>query len=264
MQRKYEAGDEKQLDKLIEIVLRPDYPYATRRAAAKALGELGDPRAMPALVNALSDFDQRTSLKVEALNSLGLLGDTTAVDAIGRLLDYSLREDAAEIRLAAIPVLGKLPCTRSAEILVNALSFYDLVILRQESRQRRGLFTGEELPDPYADRRRSRSDSTRTIRRNPEAPMIGRPYDTRPRPFGLDSEIPVEEPVDTIPQELELTRAALLAVGQPAIPVINRHILEERLTPSLRRELTSIAEEILKTEVLPGSAQLASPRIDSN
>ncbi len=69
MQRKYEAGDLGQLDNLLEIVGRPDYPYGTRRKAAKILGEIGDPRALPVLIGVLYDYDQRTREDMAALET---------------------------------------------------------------------------------------------------------------------------------------------------------------------------------------------------
>ena len=115
MQKKYEAGDESQYTRLIQVASRPDYPYATRKRAVRALAEIGDPRALPVFIGALNDYDQRSTLKFEALKGLQAIGDTAAVAAIGRLLDMSLREEGVEMRLAAIPVLGALPSSpRSA------------------------------------------------------------------------------------------------------------------------------------------------------
>ena len=42
MHKLYQEGDESQLERIMEIVSRPDYPYATRRKAARILGEIGD------------------------------------------------------------------------------------------------------------------------------------------------------------------------------------------------------------------------------
>jgi HEAT repeat protein len=90
MQRKYEAGDESQLDKLLQIAGRPEYPYATRRKATKALGEIGAERAVPVLIGLLYEYDQRSTLKQEALVALGRIGNREAVEPIGRMLDFQL------------------------------------------------------------------------------------------------------------------------------------------------------------------------------
>jgi len=84
MQRKYEQGDAKQYNKIIEILARQDYPYATRKRAAAALGDIGDPRAVPILVGVLSNFDQRTTLKQEVLTALGKIGGHPRAGTIGQ------------------------------------------------------------------------------------------------------------------------------------------------------------------------------------
>ena len=98
MQKKYQAGDESQFTKLMQVASRPDYPYATRKRAVQALAQIGDPRALPVFIGALNDYDQRSTLKLEALKGLQAVGDTSSVGAVGRLLDMSLREEGVEMR----------------------------------------------------------------------------------------------------------------------------------------------------------------------
>ena len=138
MHKLYQEGDHSQLDRIMEIVSRQDYPYATRRKAARILGEIGDPRAVPVLKMALQDYDQRTTLKQDALLALGTIGDQSAALDIGRLLNYSLNTADAELRMAAIEALGQMGGTKAAEILVNALDYYDMLTLRSEQRTPRG------------------------------------------------------------------------------------------------------------------------------
>ena len=142
-------------------------PMPRGRKAARILGEIGDPRAVPVLKMALQDYDQRTTLKQDALRSLGTIGDQSAVPAIGRLLDRSLNTADAELRMAAVEALGKMGGTKAAEILVNALGYYDILTLRAEQRTRRGVFTGEENPFPYGPYGRLDPDSTGGPRRYP-------------------------------------------------------------------------------------------------
>ena len=246
MQRKYEAGDESQLTKLMEVASRQDYPYATRKRAVQALAEIGDRRALPIFVAALNDYDQRTMLKLEALKGLQALGDTAAVGPIGRLLDMSLRDEGVEMRLAAIPVLGSLPSGQAARILINALSFYDRVTIMREEGSNRGIYSGEHLPDPY--RMQSQVDSAGVARRQPG---MGGMMPRQPQGFfGLDSPLPVSQGrEDTIPQEKELTHAALVEVGEIAVPAILNFAETRAKTPSLRTELYQIINEIRGEEV---------------
>ena len=241
MHRAYKAGDKSQLNKLIEIVSRPDYPYATRKKAAEVLGEIGEPAAVPALIGVLRGFDRRTTLKITAMTSLAMIGDDSAVQPIGQLLDRSLNDSNAEVRLAAMPVLGRIGGERSAEILVSALTYYDVLMLQDERKSRRGVFTGEETD------LRAMRDSLRG-----PAELFGDPTqggglfgDRMPRitMFGtsMDAEPQLEE---TTPQERAVAHSSLVSVGDEAVSVILAHMEGKHTTVTLKKELLAIIKEI--------------------
>ena len=263
MQKKYWAGDLKQLDKLIEIVARADYPYATRKRAAIALGEIGDPRAVPVLTSVLFGYDQRTTLKQEAIKGLGLIGDTTAVSTIGRLMDYSLTETNAELRMAAIPVLGDLGGAKAAEILVNALRYYDILTLQKDQRTHRGIYSGEKMPDPYRrGRGQVRRDSLGGRFADPAVGLF--PQQQRQGTggfFGLDGTFPIKEAYNPTPEERALTHAALVRTGAVALPVIAAHLDEHQTTPSLEKELLAIVAEISQGGENPAAAGVQPPAL---
>jgi hypothetical protein len=240
MQQRYEAGDESQFEKIALIAARPDYPYATRRAAARALGEMGDTRAVPVLVSILGEFDQRTTLKQEALVALGALGDSTAVTAIGRLLDRSLTDTNEELRMAAMPVLGQLGGSEAATILVNALTYYDRLMLFTEDRRPRGVFSGDEQSI------RDLQDSLRAPgRRSGDLTGLGTgSLGTTSGMFGGTLTLPEEHKVDTTPAERALAHESLVRVGASALPVIREHLSQRDTTVSLRNELADILAEI--------------------
>ena len=243
MHKLYQEGDHAQLDRIMEIVSRQDYPYATRRKAARILGEIGDPRAVPVLKMALQDYDQRTTLKQDALRALGTIGDQSAALDIGRLLNYSLNTADAELRMAAIEALGQMGGTKAAEILVNALGYYDILTLRAEQRTRRGVFTGEEIsPYPYG---RLDPDSTGGPRRYPNVGLdpFGEGGQPRVSMFGTPIE-PTQMEYDPTPEERTLTHQAITAVGTDAIPVIENYLDSLRVSPTLRKELLAIIGEI--------------------
>ncbi len=239
MQQKYAAGDHKQLDNLVEIVSRPDYPYATRKNAARALGEIGSPKGVPALISVLWEFDRRTTLKEEALKALGKIGDTTAVDPIGKLLDRSLDQSSAELRMAALPVLGSLGGDKAATILVHALRYYDLLKLRDEYQSQKGVFSGEEqfFLDPADSLGRGR-------RRGPAMGLFADEQMPTTSMFGTEMHLEDLELPDPTPEERALAHAALVRVGNPAVPVIAQYLATQELTASLRQELLAIAGEI--------------------
>ncbi len=244
MHKLYQEGDHAQLDRIMEIVSRQDYPYATRRKAARILGEIGDPRAVPVLKMALQDYDQRTTLKQDALRALGTIGDQSAALDIGRLLNYSLNTADSELRMAAIEALGQMGGAKAAEILVNALDYYDMLTLRSEQRTPRGVFTGEEIsPYPYG---RMHPDSTDGPRRYPNVGLdpFGEGGQPRVSMFGTPIE-PTQMEYDPTPEERTLTHQALTTVGTDAIPVIENHLDSLRVSrPTLRKELLVIISEI--------------------
>ena len=258
----YQEGDHSQLDRIMEIVSRQDYPYATRRKAARILGEIGDPRAVPVLKMALQDYDQRTTLKQDALRSLGAIGDRDAAPDIGRLLDRSLNTADAELRMAAIEALGKMGGTKAAEILVNALGYYDLLALRTEQRTRRGVFTGEERPFPYGPYGQLDADSTAGPRRYPNIGLdpFGEGGQPRVSMFGTPIE-PMQMEYDPTPEERALTHQAITAVGTDAIPVIENYLDSLRVSPTLRKELLVIIGEITSPPVKVDSTA-SGPRVD--
>ena len=241
MHKAYEAGDTKKLDKLIEIVARPDYPYATRRKAAEALGEIGEPSAVPALIGVLGEYDQRTTLKSSAMVSLGKIGDRSAVKPIGKLLDRSLNDPNVELRMAAIPVLGQLGGTQAADILVNALAYYDLLMLREERRSPKGVFTGDET-DLNALR-----DSLRGPMELFGDPGLGTGMFGESMPRITMFGTPVENPgraEETTPRERALAHTSLVTVGEQALPVIQDRLEKKTSTATLKKELLAIVEEI--------------------
>lgn len=242
MHKLYQEGDEGQLERIMEIVSRPDYPYATRRKAARILGEIGDVRAVPVLTMALQDFDQRTTLKQDALLALGAIGDTSATPEIGRLLDRSLNTSDAELRMAAVEALGEMGGAKAGEILVNALSYFDILTLRTEQRTVKGVFTGEEQTFPFGP---MGADTTGGPRRYPSVGMdpFGEGGQPRISMFGTPIE-PNQMQYNPTAEERTLTHAALVKVGAEAIPAIEDYMDRRRMTPSLRVELLAIITEI--------------------
>ena len=242
MHKLYQQGQDDQLFKIMEIVSRQDYPYATRRKAARILGEIGDPRAVPVLSTALQSYEQRTTLKQDALRALGAIGDTSATPAIGRLLDRSLNTADAELRMAAVEALGEMGGAKSAEILVNALSYYSILTLRSEQRVQKGVFTGEEQLNPFG---RVGADTTGGPRRYPNVGLdpFGQGGEPRVSMFGTPIE-PNQMQYNPTAEERTLTHDALIRVGEVAIPAIENYIGKNRVHPMMHKELLAIVAEI--------------------
>lgn len=244
MQRAYEEGDDSQLTRLIEIVSRPDYPYATRKSAAMALGEIGDDRGAPVLMGVLGGYDRRTTLKTEAIIALGKIGSPIAVEPIGRLMDRSLGESNSDMLVVAMPVLGQLGGAKAAEMLVNALMYFDALMVRSERAVRRGVFSGER--QIY----RTRGDSTRDGAFPVLDPSVGGPTQGRRTVSLFGTQLPPPSPrSDDTPKHRLLAHASLVKVGMPAIAAIERHLATRETTVTLKTELLALVEEILVEEI---------------
>lgn len=93
-----------------------DNRWDVRTGAAKALGELGDPRAVEPLMAALADSDS-VGVRQTAAEALGLLGDPRAVEPLIR----ALGDGEGWVANAAAEALGKLGDPRAIEPLIRAL-----------------------------------------------------------------------------------------------------------------------------------------------
>jgi HEAT repeat protein len=87
-----------------------------RRAAAEALGQLGDARAVEPLIGALGD--ETVSVRQAAVGALGELDDARAVEPLIGLLHG---KDRWSVRDAAVLALGRLGDARAVEPLIGLL-----------------------------------------------------------------------------------------------------------------------------------------------
>ncbi len=91
-----------------------------RRYLALALGHVGDPQAVPVLLEALSDGDPET--RIYAIWALGSLGDERAVEPLLELVQH----DDPGLRKMAVYSLGTLGAEESRATLQAALGDYEM------------------------------------------------------------------------------------------------------------------------------------------
>jgi len=84
------VGGERAREKLISVL--KNGVVVLRRRAASALGTLADKKAVPALMKALEDPDER--VRINAAVSLGLIEDKRAIPALEKALRNSKEEKA--------------------------------------------------------------------------------------------------------------------------------------------------------------------------
>jgi len=111
-----------------------------RWQAIGILGELGDVRAVPALLRALSD-SRGTVRPCLAAQSLGRLGDPRAVDALIEAAGQDRNED---LRLCAIKSLGLLRSERAVPVLAQRVREADMLLAAAQALARIGTRDGAE------------------------------------------------------------------------------------------------------------------------
>ena len=128
----------------------------TRRAALRALGEIGDPRSIEVMIETLQESDEK--LRHIAVSTLSRIGDEQAVDGLVELMD---EEDTA-LRQSAAKALAAIGGPRASEALLGAL-FDDEARVRESAVWAMGQFVDpraterliELLTDPVARVRRA-------------------------------------------------------------------------------------------------------------
>lgn len=78
---------------------------STRKESCYILGRLGDPRAVPALVDILKN-DKGKDVRIAAATAIGQIGDPSAAIYLERVITYDKKQ---EVRDAAAMALAKLP-----------------------------------------------------------------------------------------------------------------------------------------------------------
>ena len=102
-----------------------DLNYDAREAAARALGEQRDLRALPGLIEALRDG--HCFVRISAAKALGNIGNARAVTPLA----VSLKDDDWEVRVTAAWALGEIGVKRIEDPLIDAMSDSNMLVKRQ-------------------------------------------------------------------------------------------------------------------------------------
>ena len=96
-----------------------DWDEDVCRAAAEALGAIGDPQAIPALIQALGDDE--SWVRAAAARALGAIGDPQAVPALIKALGDWGDLLSESVRFAAAWALGAIGDPQAVPALIQAL-----------------------------------------------------------------------------------------------------------------------------------------------
>ena len=129
--------DPRAVDALVQA-LRTDADARVREAAANALGEIDSARAVPGLIAALG-AEKVTAVRAKIAWALGEIDDARAVDALGA----AVRDAEAEVRRQAVWALGEIGSPSAIPRLIPVLRDADV-----ETRKQAAWALGElESPD---------------------------------------------------------------------------------------------------------------------
>ena len=138
-----EIDDDRPLVRHVQVLIQREYcgSYDPRLKAARALGELGDRRAVPALVHALRDPER--NVREEVIHALGSLGDDRAVGPLSRMLVHAWAE---RNRFHSVWALARMNTDTSWMGLIDNLHLLDYsrvyaeaLRVLVEARQRRAI-----------------------------------------------------------------------------------------------------------------------------
>ena len=111
-------GDPQAVPALVEILKSDIHNRHARAAAAEALGKLGDPQAVPALIDALVSHRgwQDEGVPEAAARALGKLRDPSAVP----VLIQAVRKETPSVQIAACEALGEMGVPEAVPTLIQA------------------------------------------------------------------------------------------------------------------------------------------------
>jgi HEAT repeat protein len=105
---------------LIELVKKQSNPFIIRSCAAHGLGNIGDPRAIPVLVEALND--ENPFVRSQVAEALGNIRDASAIPVLIRIL----KDEDSKVREMAAGALGKIGDESAAPALIGTLNDDDM------------------------------------------------------------------------------------------------------------------------------------------
>ena len=113
-------ADPRAVDALVQA-LRTDPDARVREAAADALGNIDSPRAVPGLIAALGS-EKVAAVRAKIAWALGEIDDARAVEALGG----AVRDPDAEVRRQVVWALGELESPAAVPMLIPALKDADV------------------------------------------------------------------------------------------------------------------------------------------
>lgn len=124
-------GDERAYDALMQLYEKEG--QSLRVAVIKALGKLGDRRAVDFLIERLEDQSERRQARIAAAEALGIIGDQRAVLSLMQQIETPERGQKELIRASALS-LAKIGDPQAVDLLLNILTLPSRRFFEEEFR----------------------------------------------------------------------------------------------------------------------------------
>ena len=189
-----ELQDPRAIDALVQA-LKTDTDARVREAAAEALGQIDNPRAVPGLIAALAS-EKVPAVREKIAAALGEIGDARAVEPLGA----AVRDPEAQVRREVVQALGQLESRAAVPMLIPALKDSDV-----ETRRHAAEALGQlESPDALDALAAATKDADAEVRKE-AVEALGQIQDKKAL-AALSAAVR--------DSEVEVRRAAVEAIGQ--------------------------------------------------
>ncbi|MDP6380368.1 MAG: tetratricopeptide repeat protein, partial [Phycisphaerae bacterium] len=113
--------DKRVVRALVEFLEDKNDWVGMRSICAESLGRIGDPEAVPALINQLRDVAMRDHAARVRVNAAGALAAIGSMAAVGPLVEVAQGDRDSSVRRAAISALAKMKVPEAIEVSLEAL-----------------------------------------------------------------------------------------------------------------------------------------------
>ncbi|MHC4560101.1 MAG: HEAT repeat domain-containing protein, partial [Planctomycetota bacterium] len=219
-----------------------------RQIIIMALGEIGDTRAVQFIINELGNEERL--IRYQAIIQLGKIGDIQAVQPLIEVLEEVLEDEDVQVGVIAARALGKIGDTQAVQPLIKALG-YKFISIPCSAARALGEIGDTQAVQPLI---KALEDKSELVRQN-VAKSLGEIGDLRAvQPLTKALE-------DSDPQVRGLAAAALEQIKSKVTPEEWAKVIGEK-EPAEVKEEQALQTKILATAAQPAADEATQKKID--